>query len=66
MEPKKYGELVNITKKKNRLTDTESELVVASGQREGGGATKGSGWGERVLMGLYEVMGVRLAKRYRI
>ena len=66
MESKKYSELVNITKNKNRLTDIENKLVVASGERERGGATKGSGWGERVLMGLYEVMGARLVKHYRI
>lgn len=43
MESKKYSELVNITKKKNRLTDIESKLVLPVGEREGGGATKRSG-----------------------
>ena len=66
VESKNYIELVNITKNKNRLTDIENKLVVASGEREWGGATKGSGLGERVLMGLYKVMGVRLVKHYRI
>ena len=34
MESKKYNKLVNITKKKIKLTDIENKLVVTSGERE--------------------------------
>ena len=43
MESKKYSELVNITKNKNRLTDIENKLVVASGEREVGRGKRGVG-----------------------
>ena len=51
VESKKYSELVNITKNKNRLTDIENKLVVATGEREWGGATKGQGWEKGFLWG---------------
>ena len=36
MESKNYNKQVNITTRRNRLTDTENKLVVTSGEREVG------------------------------
>ena len=40
---KKYNKPVNITKKRNRLTDMENKLVVSIGEREGGWQYRGRG-----------------------
>ena len=45
MESIKYNKLVN--KKRSRLTDTESKLVVTSGEREAGRVNTGVGKWER-------------------
>ena len=35
MESESYNKLVNIARKKNRLTDIENKLMVTSGEKEG-------------------------------
>ena len=53
--------------KRSRFTDVENKLVVTSGEREGGRGK--TGVGERVIMGLREIICVKLSKivnHYRI
>ena len=67
MEYKKYNKLMNKTTR-NRLTDIKNKLVVTSGEREGGRGNIGLE-GKRIIMGLYEIMCVKLLKiikHYRI
>lgn len=42
MEPKKYNELVNITKR-SKLTDIENKLVATTGEEKWGGQYTGRG-----------------------
>ena len=53
----KYNKLVNIKKKKSRLTDIENKLVATSGEREPGGATQEQG-SKR-----YKILGIKYATR---
>ena len=59
---------INTLKILSLLTDIENKLVVTSGEREVGRSNIGVG-GKRVIMGLYEIMHVKLlkiVKHYRI
>lgn len=57
MESENYNKLVN-KKKGSRLTDKENKLVVARGRREG--KRSNVGLGGKVIVGLHEIMCVRL------
>ena len=61
MESTKYNKLVN-KQKRSRLTDIENKLVVTSEERDGGRSNTRVGKSKRVIMGLYEIMCVKLLK----
>lgn len=60
---------MNITKKKQIHRYIENKLVVTSGERERGRGNTGAGGEERIIMGLYEIIYMKLlkiVKHYRI
>lgn len=67
MESKKIQPVAEKNQRNSRLTDMENKFMVTSGRKKGGRDHLGvSDVLQRVFMGLYEIMYVKLIKYYRI